>query len=301
MMNGCGWLCVVLIFSGIFLTGCNGLSADDGLNGTIFKNYWISQEKVLKNDSEPVDKDIIYTQPAILGYRIGSYNLQIFGKTKANNQPVIQGYRQVMNDYDILAIQEIRDISETAFPGFMRDQLPQYDYVISERLGRTSSKEQYAWIWSDRVSMSDAMVFPDGADWFERPPYAMKAIIDNEVYILIQVHIKPDAAEQEIPYLIDVVSWAEDFYSESDIILLGDMNADCYYYDGNHLDIYESLISDSADTTTTRSDCAYDRIYIKSSSTNILESGVDRFEDDGVNEELAKAMSDHWIIYMVMG
>ena len=54
----------------------------------------------------------------------------------------------IIRTYDVIAIQEIRDASQTALPALVdlvNADGSQYDYVVSERLGRTSSKEQYAY------------------------------------------------------------------------------------------------------------------------------------------------------------
>ena len=57
----------------------------------------------------------------------------------------------IVRTYDIIAIQEIRDASQTALPALLdlvNVDGSQYDYVVSERLGRTTSKEQYAYIYN---------------------------------------------------------------------------------------------------------------------------------------------------------
>jgi len=291
----------LVIVTILFLPGCtlSSLSDNSSMNDSSFKSYWFTPDGI-PQDTTPEDTNISYSPEEREGYRIGSYNVQIFGKTKANNVPVVKGLAQVINDYDVLAFQEIRDISETAFPEFMEDYLPQYRYQVSERLGRTSSKEQYAWIWSDRVRLEDFLVYPDVDDVFEREPYAAYAYIGDETYVLIQVHTKPTQAEQEIAALVDVVEWAEVRYNDDDIILLGDMNADNYYYDGDDLKIYDEYITDDMDTTTTRTDAAYDRIYVKSDTNCDIEGYVDHYEDDGINEELAMAMSDHFLVGILM-
>jgi len=291
-------LLIVITLVAITLTGCTALSSEN-INET-FKNYWHSSDVELENVSEDlIDDEIEYVPVEQVGFRIGSWNLEIFGQAKVDNEPVIEGMRQVMNDYDILAVQEVRDRYETAFLEFMADQLPQYDYVVSERLGRTNSKEQYAFIWSSRVQkIGDGLVYPDEHEWFERPPYTMEFRVANKSLVFLNTHIKPTEAEQEIPHLIDVVQWAEDEYHNPNIVLVGDYNQDCVYYFGDGLPYYE-ISDDSWDTTTTRTDCTYDRMY-STMKLDIIDSGVDDYEDDGISEELAEAISDHWSIFMVI-
>jgi len=64
----------------------------------------------------------------------------------------------IIHTYDIIAIQEIRDASQTALPALVdlvNIDGSQYSYVVSERLGRTTSKEQYAYIYNtDTVELT---------------------------------------------------------------------------------------------------------------------------------------------------
>ncbi len=87
--------------------------------------------------------------------KVGAFNLQVFGTTKANNPEVMGVLSKIIRNYDIIAVQEIRDSSQTALP-MLRDAVnsmggPQYEYVVSERLGRTSSKEQYAYLYNTQT------------------------------------------------------------------------------------------------------------------------------------------------------
>ena len=56
-----------------------------------------------------------------------------------------------MQRYDILMIQEIRDSAQTALPELVEKvnqaSVWQYGFVVSPRTGRSSSKEQYGYIY----------------------------------------------------------------------------------------------------------------------------------------------------------
>ena len=58
---------------------------------------------------------------------------------------------QVVQRYDILMIQEIRDSAQTAFPELVdlvnRASKNSYAFVTSGRTGRSSNKEQYGYIY----------------------------------------------------------------------------------------------------------------------------------------------------------
>jgi len=77
--------------------------------------------------------------------RIGAFNIQVFGISKASKPEVMDVLADIIRTYDIIAIQEIRDKSQTALPtlvDLLNSDGSQYSYVVSERLGRTTSKEQ---------------------------------------------------------------------------------------------------------------------------------------------------------------
>jgi hypothetical protein len=48
--------------------------------------------------------------------RIGAFNIQVFGTTKASKPEVMEVLDNIIRTYDVVAIQEIRDKSQTALP-----------------------------------------------------------------------------------------------------------------------------------------------------------------------------------------
>lgn len=102
----------------------------------------------------PDNLDLGGNQPSDETLRIGSFNIQIFGITKASKPEVMDTLARIIRTYDIIAIQEIRDASQTALPALVdlaNSDGSQYSYVVSERLGRTTSKEQYAYIYNTQT------------------------------------------------------------------------------------------------------------------------------------------------------
>ncbi len=109
--------------------------------------------------------------------KMAAFNLQIFGTTKASKPEVMSVLSKIIRNYDIIAVQEIRDSSQTALP-MLRDAVnsmgnPSYDYIVSERLGRTTSKEQYAYIYNTQTiqQIGYPYTYPDANDRFQREPY----------------------------------------------------------------------------------------------------------------------------------
>jgi len=242
---------------------------------------------------------------------IGSFNLQVFGVTKADKPEVMSVLADIVRTYDIVAIQEIRDSSQTALPelvDLVNSDGPNYQYVVSERLGRTSSKEQYAYIYNSNTveSTSEAQTYPEpeGTDPFHRQPYiaSFKTTEGNCDATLMVIHTDPDEATEEINALDDVLEYAQIIYpEEQDFIIMGDLNADGSYFDEDStsdLDEYYWVIDDSKDTTTKSTDYTYDRIILTDSSDFTGDFGVHRFDlEYNLTYDETTAVSDHYPVY----
>jgi deoxyribonuclease-1-like protein len=95
------------------------------------------------------------------------------------------------------------------------------------------------------------------------------------------------------------------YQDESDFVILGDLNADCNYFDENSNSPLRSgdyywIIGDSIDTTTRTTDCTYDRIIISTPAKTDFtgDSGVFRFDTAyNLNYESTIAVSDHYSVY----
>ena len=172
--------------------------------------------------------------------RIGAFNIQVFGKSKASKPEVMDALGKIIHTYDVVAIEEIRDKSQTALPMLVdavNSDNSQYDYVVGERLGRTTSKEQYAYIYNTQtVKLTDTpFTYPEpvGTDPFHREPYiaSFKALNGNFDVTLITIHTDPDEATDEINALEAAVKYAQSVYpDEQDFIVMGDLNAGCSYF-----------------------------------------------------------------------
>lgn len=150
--------------------------------------------------------------------KLAAFNIQIFGITKAEKPEVMELLSKTIRNFDIVAVQEIRDASQTALPALrnaVNDMAgPKYDFVVSERLGRTNSKEQYAYLYNTQTlqHVGDSYTYPDSNDLFQREPYVaeFKAKNGNFDFVLITIHTDPDTATQEINDLPEVVENAKD-------------------------------------------------------------------------------------------
>jgi endonuclease/exonuclease/phosphatase family metal-dependent hydrolase len=241
---------------------------------------------------------------------IYSFNIQIFGVSKMAKPEVVEILVDIVSHADIVAIQEVRSAGTEPVEQFMALLPERYGYVIGPKEGRSISTEQY-WVIYDatKLTVLGTDSWPDLEDKFERNPYAVYfATNDNFDFVLIDNHLKPGDAEAEIAALPEVVTYYQSFWDESDVLIVGDFNADGYYYDESALSAifpeseYTIIISNEYDTTVAVSDNTYDRFIITGSAREDFTGnfGVVRFDEvyDFEQYRIApRAVSDHYPIW----
>nr|XP_054750519.1 deoxyribonuclease-1-like [Lytechinus pictus] len=252
---------------------------------------------------------------------IAAFNIQVLGKTKMGKPEVVNYLTKIIVRYDIVLIQEIRDISETAIYELLdgvnnRQPGVNYKMELGPRVGRTSSKEQYAYIYrEDKFRALQSFTYNDILDDFEREPFVV--LFENldsgakvSRFSIVGLHAKPDHAPQEIDYLLDVYNDVIKQFGEN-VILMGDFNADCSYVTGNEFEnlklntmtSFSWLIDSSADTTVKSTNCAYDRIVL--AGQKLIENGRDAgvfnyHEEYGITQDLAEDISDHYPVHFTI-
>ncbi|MCA9114671.1 MAG: endonuclease/exonuclease/phosphatase family protein [Planctomycetaceae bacterium] len=172
------------------------------------------------------------------GITIASFNIQVFGTSKAEKPEVMRVLADVVRRFDVVAIQEIRAKDQNLIPQFVQQINAaggHYDFVLGSRQGRTSSKEQYAYLYdASRIEVRAGSVYsvPDPQDLLHRPPLVAGFIVRGPPaseafsFTLINIHTDPDEVEYEVDALADVYEAVrQNGDREDDIILLGDLNA----------------------------------------------------------------------------
>jgi endonuclease/exonuclease/phosphatase family metal-dependent hydrolase len=169
---------------------------------------------------------------------VASFNIQVFGESKMSKPQVVEVLARVVRNFDIVAIQEVRAKSDEILPAFVRAvnaDGSRYQHVIGPREGRTSSKEQYAFVYdSNRIEVdpSSLGVVPDPQGRMHRPP--MHARFRTRInpatmaftFWLVNIHTDPDEVPQELDALTGVFQAMQAARpDEDDVILLGDLNA----------------------------------------------------------------------------
>lgn len=240
--------------------------------------------------------------------RIASFNIQVFGESKSNKPQVMEYLAQIVRQYDIVAIQEIRSKNQDIIPSFVellnatgRD----YEFVISPRLGRTVSKEQYVFIFdsaSIEADLSNFYMVDDPDDLLHREPYVGffrvrgPEISEAFTFQLVNIHTDPDETDQELDALGDVfIAVQNDGLEEDDVIVLGDLNVD-----SRHLGALGQVPGItwviSGTPTNTRGNKSYDNIVFHQRATNEFtgRAGVhDYLREFNLSMDEALKISDH--------
>lgn len=278
----------------------------------LWKTVYVEIES--EEDEDPEARSESRTREDVA--RIATFNIKVFGETKMGKSDVVSELVNITLRYDMVVVQEIKDLDQTVPYDFLdainNGSNESYAMALSERSGQQEDdqggQEQYAIYYrTSRFELDSAWLHNDSElDEFQREPFISNfnllskngTVIEDLTFIT--VHTKPAYAVNETASLHNVVETLKENSTESDIILLGDFNADCSYastYELNQLEIrspeYLWVVPDSADTTfSENTHCAYDRI--------VLTSDVDDrfFGRWGVDRDMSDSdVSDHFPVW----
>lgn len=220
--------------------------------------------------------------------KVANWNLQIFGDTKASKPELMNFYVSTLTNYDIAFVQEIRDADGSSFRDLCA-MLTNYDCQVSSRAGRSTSKEQYGIIYKKGITAQVKDYNPDAQDRWERPPVEVLFDVEGYQFRAYNIHTKPEAVKSELASLEQIVS------TNGNSIILGDLNADCDYYNNPanaELDSWNWVIGDQEDTTSSATDCTYDRIIMDADA-------YQEYVTNGVFKTgITKDVSDHYLVWV---
>ncbi|MFK7776582.1 MAG: endonuclease/exonuclease/phosphatase family protein [Gimesia sp.] len=244
--------------------------------------------------------------------RIASFNIQVFGQSKMKKPLVPQILARIIQQFDVVAIQEIRSQDQTVMDRFLsivNSGEHRYAYILGSRQGRTASKEQYAFIYNtDRIRVNEKWTYTviDKYDKLHRPPYVahfqtLGSSSNNPfTFSLINIHTDPDETKQELNVLDDVYRVvASDGSQEDDVILLGDLNVNDQHL-GELGMIPDLMWTVSKVPTNTRKSKQYDNILFHRHHSQEFtgKSGVYDFKTRfKLTEKEALTVSDHLPIW----
>jgi endonuclease/exonuclease/phosphatase family metal-dependent hydrolase len=246
---------------------------------------------------------------------IASFNIQTLGEKKVSNPVIVDRLASVLQLFDVIAIQEIRATNQTIL-----DQLLQhvnargrrYNYVLGPRLGRTISKEQYAYVYdTDRVvtGIEASYTIDDREDLLHREPLVARFVTRVPpgytpfTFSLVNIHTDPDEVKQELPVMHTVLRGVREYEwataREDDVMMMGDLNAAPSKF-GNLAKIPGIFWVINDQPTNTRRTEIYDNILFDRELTNEFtgRSGVvDLAEMFGISTSEALEISDHMPVW----
>jgi len=247
--------------------------------------------------------------------RVVSFNVQAFGLSKMAHPDVSNILLQVISLFDLVLIQEVRDMSETAVADLLAEinsfSAEPYALLLSDRLGRNFPKEQVAFLYRiDKLSLVESGVMSDPDALFERSPaWARFEHIESEERVwMLSVHLEPRNMPGEIAALYEIFEqYQRETPASESAIIMGDFKAGCRHLSDDEIALTSlfntssltSLIGHDEDTTTTSTFCPYDRIFVNGPWVNrVAESGVYRFDQIlGLSGEQTRAVSDHYPVW----
>ncbi|MGH0172575.1 UNVERIFIED_CONTAM: hypothetical protein FKN15_070542 [Acipenser sinensis] len=257
---------------------------------------------------------------------IGAFNIRSFGDSKASNATLMDIIVKVVQRYDIVLIQEVRDSDLSATSTLMRKlnsgSQHVYRHIVSDPLGRSTYTERYLFIYRDeRATVIDSYQYDDGcepcgSDTFNREPFVVKFSSPHSAvreFAIVPQHTSPSAAVQEIDALYDVCKDLVSRWQTDNILLMGDFNAGCSYVTSSKWPQirlrtdpqFQWLIPDSVDTTVTHTQCPYDRIVASGSAMkNAVSPGSAMVYDFQtvlkLTQDQALAVSDHFPVEVIL-
>jgi endonuclease/exonuclease/phosphatase family metal-dependent hydrolase len=190
-------------------------------------------------DATAAPSAAVSAKPADRGetVRIATFNIQVFGQSKLDKPEVMDVLARTVRRFDVVAIQEVRSSDQNVLPQFIaliNADGSRYDFVIGPRLGRTSSKEQYAFVFdTSRIAVDPQSIYTiaDPHDLLHREPLVARFQTlgpppgEAFTFTLVNIHTDPDETDLELDALDDVFRIAQS-QGEDDVILLGDLNVD---------------------------------------------------------------------------
>lgn len=244
--------------------------------------------------------------------RIGSYNIQVFGKAKAAKREVMYTLAEIVRQFDVVAVQEIRTQDDYHIPNFVKlvnSGGRSYDHITGPRIGNTSSTEQYAFLFDTQTIEADfqsVYTVGDPDNLLHREPlvarFRTRGVHPDEAFTftLVNIHTDPHDTDRELDAMAEVYRVVRrSGGDEDDVIVLGDLNVDDRNLGrlGQIPGVYPLI---RGVYTNTRQSKLYDNIVIHQPSTTEYagRSGVfDVMRQFNLTGDQALTVSDHFPVW----
>lgn len=243
---------------------------------------------------------------------IGSWNLRNLSKKRP--QAALESIAQIIQQFDLVAIQEVRDeiviANLCAILNQIAPNLAPYKYSVSEPVGSalTSAKqtgkrkERYAFVWNLRVNLVSPPALLEADHVFVRAPFCGFFRANRFDFVLITIHVvwgKLSDRKLENANINEVLLKVFERCSassngERDVILCGDFNM------APELIVvrdWTPLFTSNSGIKTIVGDChLYDQIWINKLYTTEFAAKADVIKFDknfATKAEAVKTISDH--------
>jgi endonuclease/exonuclease/phosphatase family metal-dependent hydrolase len=298
-----------LVLIGIALSG--GFAGLGGLqNGFDQKKLGSLLSGIFSNASKRQDPTAPPPPRGSDTIRIATFNIRVFGEAKLNDAEAMLAIVAILRNFDLIAIQEVRAISQDIVPQLVAllnaDGKSHYDYAVGPRLGRTSSKEQYAFLFdqaSIEIDRYQLYTIDDPDRLLHRPPlvgwFRARGPLPQQAFTfsLVTVHTDPDEVDLELDVLDDVFyKVRDDGRNEDDVIMLGDFNAsESHLRQLGQVPGLGKVVIGQTPTNTLRN-AQYDNILFHQTATSEFtgRGGVfDFLREYNLSLQQAERISDH--------
>lgn len=305
ILNNLFILCIILVL----LTSCddsdihkydellNFTSEEENITEEIVPMQPIKELPEFNRDLKELDVDEITESQ----YIIGAWNIKQFNEAKATNEYLIPVIIDIIDDYDVLFLQEIRDSS-----GSVQQKLSNingFNYEISPKLGRSKNKEQYAYIYSSKMNPGKIRLYPDDNDVFEREPFIMEFTVNEYSFVLIGCKTKSDDTNEEIKALEEVVEWTRKEFKNDNIFIIGNLWASFPYFNKNAdiLTDFNWLIDNNQNTVVNGNEKTFDRIIALTDNPILFGIGVDDLDEEtSGDKELLEALTENYPVFFTL-
>jgi len=307
----------------------------DGNNQMEPNNIPSDSNTIIPNDNIPSDSNTIIPNdniPPVIEHtsiKIASWNVENWGKTKSTDPVRMRKIAEVIKEFDLIAVQEISNVREqndfgcprnedvcpgdnncgiirTALEKYLNEENGlNYEFIFSPQI----KDERYLFIYNpDNIELECAELVndpedsqpicdldPENTGKMIRQPFKGKFKAGYFDFVLLTVHTSPSINIQELEGL---AYFYEQTLSEGepDVIILGDLNADCSYLKADDFISFRNsdfiwLINDNFDTTVSQTDCAYDRFIFQ-------DPTIEDFTGNwGIINDIPDSVSDHYLIW----
>lgn len=254
--------------------------------------------------------------------KVGSYNMAMFGKTKAARSGTMAVLAKIAAGFDLLAMQEVGSNGSTASDEACVQVMDAFAAEVDEAAGGDYYAyvrgDQYAFLYrKDRLELKSSKLYDGPQSFTYEPLVAYFQVIGRPLdFAAITAHTRPSLARSEIPALAAAMDETAAALGEPDILCAGDFNADgSYYAEGEGPSLagfpasrYLSVVPNDADTTVASASLAYDRIELSSSmagdwkgSWGVLKPAeaydLSSCEGSETSSGTERALSDHYPVW----